>query len=204
MGDSARTAMRARLNVRWIAAGVLAICLGGLGAALLYANLSSAASVISIKHTVYRDQVITADDLAITSMTPPLGLETVSAERLGDVVGSTALTDLAGGGLLGPRSFGEPTVPAGVVRIGLRLEPGRLPMSLLPAGTAVQLIPVGRDGAVAPAGGSVPAWVASMPVVQTDGSALLDVTVAQAFGERVAQLGAAGQLTLIRLPQAPR
>ncbi len=62
MGDSTRPAIRARRNVGWIAAGVLAICLGGLGAALLYANLSSAASVITIKHSVYRDQVISADD----------------------------------------------------------------------------------------------------------------------------------------------
>jgi hypothetical protein len=204
MGDAAQTAIRARRNVRWIAAGVLAICLGGLGAALLYVNLSNAAPVISIKHTVYRDQVITADDLAITSFAPPLGIETVPAGRLGDIVGSTALTDLPAGGLLGPNSFGEPVVAAGAVRLGLRLEAGRLPSSLLPPGTGVQLVPVGRDGAAAPNGGAIPAIVATMPQFQSDGSALVDVTVSQDLGAQVAQLAAAGQLTLIRLAQAPR
>ncbi|MBA3022123.1 SAF domain-containing protein [Propionicimonas sp.] len=204
MGDSTRPAIRARRNVGWIAAGVLAICLGGLGAALLYANLSSAASVITIKHSVYRDQVISADDLGITSLAPPMGLETVPAERLGEIVGKTALTDLAAGGLLGPGSFGEPVVAAGAVRVGLRLDPGRLPNSPLPAGTGVRLIPVGRDGAAAPGGMPIAATVASLPQLQADGSTLLDVTVPEESGERVAQLAAAGQLALIRLPQAPR
>jgi hypothetical protein len=139
MGDSTRPAIRARRNVGWIAAGVLASCLGGLGAALLYVNVSSAASVITVKHTVFRDQVITADDLGITSLAAPMGLATVPAERLGDIVGRTALTDLPAGGLLGPQSFGEPVVAEGAVRVGLRLDPGRLPNSLLPPGTGVQL-----------------------------------------------------------------
>jgi len=78
-----------------------------------------------------------------------MGLETVPAERLGEIVGKTALTDLAAGGLLGPGSFGEPVVAAGAVRVGLRLDPGRLPNSSLPAGTGVRPIPVGRDGAAA-------------------------------------------------------
>ncbi len=204
MGDTTRTAIRTRRNLRWIAAGVLAICLGGLGAALLYANLSSAAPVITIKHTVYRDEVITADDLAITSLASPPGLETVPSERLGDIVGRTALTDLCEGGLLSPRSFGDPAVAAGAVQVGLRLEAGRLPSSALPPGTGVQLVPVARDGAAAPTGGSVPATVASMPRTQADGSALLDVTVSADVGERVARLAAADQLAVIRLPQAPR
>ena len=204
MGDTTRTAIRARRNLRWITGGVLAICLGGLGAALLYGNLSSATPVITIKHTVYRDQLITADDLAITSLAPPPGLETVPAERLADIVGRTALTDLCEGGLLSLHSFGDPPVAAGAVQVGLRLEAGRLPSSALPPGTGVQLVPVGRDGAAAPAGGSVPAMIASMPQFQADGSALLDVAVSADVGERVAQLAAADQLALIRLAQAPR
>jgi len=204
MGDTTRAAMRPRRNVRWIAAGVMAICLGGLGAALLYANLSGAASVIMIKHTVYRDQVISADDLAITSLAAPPGVETVPSERLGDIVGKTALTDLGAGGLLSPQAYGDPVVADGVVRVGLRLEPGRLPNSPLLPGTRIQLVPVAREGTAAPTGASVAAVTASLPQQQTDGSTLIDVTVATDAGERVAQLAAAGQLSIIRLPQAPR
>lgn len=204
MGDTTRAAIRPRRNVRWIAAGVMAICLGGLGAALLYANLSGAASVVVIKHTVYRDQVISADDLAITALAAPPGVETVSGDRLGDIVGKTALTDLGAGGLLSPQAYGDPVMAEGVVRVGLRLEPGRLPNSALPPGTSIQLIPVSREGTAAPAGGSVAGVTASAPALQTDGSTLIDVTVAAAAGERVAQLAAAGQLSIIRLAPASR
>jgi hypothetical protein len=182
----------------------MAICLGGLGAALLYVNLSGAASVITIKRTVYRDQVISADDLAITALAAPPGVETVPGDRLGDIVGKTALTDLGAGGLLSPRAFGDPVMATGAVRVGLRLEPGRLPSSQLPPGTSVQLVPVAREGTAVPSGPSVAAVTASAPQVQTDGSTLIDVTVAAAAGERIAQLAAAGQLSIIRLSQATR
>jgi hypothetical protein len=204
MAQNLPKVVRTRRDLRWIAAGVLAMCLGGLGAALLYANVSSAAPVLAIKHTVFRDQVITADDLGITSLATPPGVETVPVSQLGDIVGKVALTDLVEGGLLSPRSFGDPVVAAGAVRVGLLLEPGRLPNSALPPGTSVQLVPVARDGGEAPAGASITATIASAPQVQTDGASLLDITVEQASGERVAKLAAAGQLALIRLPAVPQ
>jgi hypothetical protein len=182
----------------------MAICLGGLGAALLYANLSGAASVIVIKHTVYRDQVISADDLAITALAAPPGVETVPGDRLGDIVGKTALTDLGAGGLLSPKAYGDPVMVAGVVRVGLRLEPGRLPNTPLLPGTSIQLVPVAREGTAVPAGPSVAAVTASMPLPQSDGSTLIDVTVGADAGVRVAQLAAAGQLSIIRLAPASR
>lgn len=200
MGDITRSAIRPRRNVRLIAVGVLAVCLGGLGAALLYANVSSAVPVIAIKHTVYRDHVITADDLRVTTLAPPPDVETVAGAQLGDIVGKTALTDLPAGGLLNAASVGEPVVADGAVRVGLRLEPGRLPTAALPPGTSVLLIPVGKDGGDAPGGSSIAAAVASTAQLQTDGAALLDVSVEQSSAERVAQLAAVGRLALVRLP----
>lgn len=204
MAEPQGPTVRSRRNVRWMAAGILAICLGGLGAALLYANTSSAAPVIMIKRTVLRDQIITADDLAITSLSAPIGIEIVPADKLGKVVGRTATADLVRGGLLTPHSFGDSAVPAGAVRLGLRLEAGRLPSTTLASGTGVLLVPVARDGGTVPAGASVAAVLACVPVIQADGAVLVDVTVPQASGERVAQLAAADQLALIRLPQAQR
>jgi Ethanolamine utilization protein EutJ (predicted chaperonin) len=90
------------------------------------------------------------------------------------------------------------------VRVGLRLEPGRLPNSALPPGTSIQLVPVAREAAAVPVGGSVAGVTASAPLLQTDGSTLIDVTVATTAGERVAQLAAAGQLSIIRLAPASR
>jgi hypothetical protein len=196
--------VRTRRNLRWMAVGVLAVCLGGLGAALLYGNLSNAHSVVVVKRTVYRDQVITAADLGATSAVPAAGVETVPTEQLDGVIGRTALSDLVEGSLLSPRSFGEPAVEAGSVRIGLRLAAGRLPSAPMPPGTEVLLVPVGREGAEPPAGASVTGRISTTAAVLPDGASIVDVSVAATEAERVVRLAANEQLALVRLPGRPR
>lgn len=196
--------LRARRNLRWITAGVLAICLGGLGAALLYGNLSSAHSVVTVKRTVYRDRLITAADLGVTSVVPAAGVDTVPAEEIEAVVGRTAHYDLTEGSLLTPRSFGEPLVEVGSVRLGLRLAAGRMPSAPMPPGTEVLLVPVGRDGGEPPAGPSVVGRVATMASELPDGASVVDVSVAAGEAERVARLAAADQLVLVRQPGGER
>ena len=191
--------VRARRNLRWVAAGVLAVCLGGLGAALLYANLSSAQTVITVKRTVYRDQVITAADLGVTSAVPAAGVETVPSGRIDDAVGRTALYDLAEGSLLSPRAYGEAAVEVGSARLGLRLAAGRIPSAPMPPGTRVLLVPVGRDGSDPPEGASVTGRIATVASTLPDGASIVDVTIAGQEAERVARLAANDQLVLVRL-----
>jgi hypothetical protein len=190
--------VRARRNMRWIAVGVLAVCLGGLGAALLYGNLSNAQQVLTVKRTVYRDQVITAADLGVTSAVPAAGVETVPTDQLEQIVGQTALSDLVEGSLLSPRGYGAPAVEPGSVRVGLRLAAGRLPSAPMPPGTQVLLVPVGRDGAEPPAGASVVGRIATAATTLPDGASIVDVAVAAAEGERVARLAAGDQLVVLR------
>lgn len=204
MAEPTLRSVRSRLDLRWLVAGVLAVCIGGLGAALLYVNASSATPVITIKRTVYRDQIITADDLGVISLAVPIGLDAVAADRLAEIVGKAAIIDLPAGGILTPAEFGEPVVPEGSVRLGLRLDAGRLPTSAMEPGASLLLVPVGRDGGEPPSGGSVPATIATIPRQQTDGASVLDVTVAAAEGSRVAQLAAAGQLAVLRVPGTKR
>ncbi|MGV8907351.1 MAG: SAF domain-containing protein [Propionicimonas sp.] len=196
--------VRARRNLRWMAVGVLAVCLGGLGAALLYGNLSNAQSVLTVKRTVYRDQVITAADLGVTSAVPATGVETVPVDQLDAIVGTTALSDLVEGSMLSPRAYGEPPLEVGRVRVGLRLAAGRLPAASMPPGTTVLLVPVGRDGAEPPAGASVVGQVATEATTLPDGAALVDISVAASEGERLARLAAADELVLVRLPGGQR
>ena len=204
MAEATLRPVRSRLDLRWLVAGVLAVCVGGLGAALLYANASSSTSVITIKRTVYRDQIITTEDLGVLSLAVPIGLGPVSSDRLAEIVGKTAIIDLPAGGILTPAGFGEPVVAPGSVRLGLRLEAGRLPTSAMEPGASVLLVPVGRDGGEPPSGGSVPATIATIPQQQTDGASVVDVGVAAAEGPRVAQLAAAGQLAVLRVPGTKR
>lgn len=191
--------VRARRNLRWIAAGVLAVCLGGLGAALLYGNLSNAQTVVTVKRTVYRDQVITAEDLGVTSAVPAAGVETVPSDRIDEVVGRTALYDLAEGSLLSPRGYGEASVEPGTVRLGLRLAAGRIPSAPMPPGTRVLLVAVGGDGDAPPEGASVVGTIATPASLLPDGASIVDVSIAEQEAERVARLAANDQLALVRL-----
>lgn len=202
MAEPTLRSVRSRVDLRWLVAGVLAVCVGGLGAALLFANASTATSVIAIKRTVYRDQIITAEDLGVISLAVPIGVDAVTADRLAEIVGRTAIIDLPAGGILTPAEFGEPVVPEGKVRLGLRLEAGRLPASAMEPGSSVLLVPVGRDGGEPPSGGSVPATIATAPRQHSDGTSLVDVTLALTEGPRVAQLAAAGQLAVLRVSGA--
>ncbi len=196
--------VRRRRDFRWIAVGVLAVCLGGLGAALLYGNLSNASAVLTVTRTVYRDQVITAADLGVTSAVPAPGVESVPADQLERVIGRTALYDLTAGTQLSPRSYGEPHVEPGNVRLGLHLAAGRLPSAPMPPGTEVLLVPVGRDGSEPPEGASVVASIATLADVLPDGASLVDVSVAAAEAERVARLAAGDQLVVVRRPGSQR
>ncbi len=196
--------LRARRNLRWMAVGVLAVCLGGLGAALLYSNLSNAQSVITVKRTVYRDQVITAADLGVTSAVPASGVEVVASDHLEEVVGQAALYDLPEGSLLSPRAFGAAVVEAGSVRLGLRLAAGRLPSAPMPPGTEVLLVPVGREGGEPPVGASIAGRIATAASVLPDGASIVDVSVAASEAERVARLAAGDELVLVRLAGSRR
>ena len=197
-------ARRPRRNLRWIAAGVLAVSLGALGAALLYSDISRAVTVVTVNRTVYRDQVITEADLGITSAVPATGLEMVPSEQLASVIGRTAQLDLTQGTLLSPRSFGDPVTEPGQVRLGLRLAAGRIPSAALPPGARVLLVPIGRDGADPPPGASVVAKIATAAAVLPDGASIVDVSIAESEAERVARLAAADQVVLVQLPGVPR
>ena len=195
---SATTAVRPRRNLRWILIGVLAICLGGLGSAVLYSSVSNATTVLKVNRTIYRGEVIGAADLGPVSLGTHLGLETVPAERAPELVGKTALTDLPNGSLLVPTAIGEAEVQRGYSRLGLRLTPGQVPVSPLPSGTPVVLVPIAAANDGEESGGSFKATVSVAPAMLADGNTSIEVTVADADSDQVARLAAAGRLVVVR------
>lgn len=197
-GLAAPAPLPARRNLRWILAGVIAICLGGLGAAVLYMSIADAHSVVRVNRTIYRGEAVQAADLGAVSLGSAVGIDTVPAERAGDLVGKTALVDLPQGSLLVPGSVGEPELRPQEARVGLRLAAGRLPVSALPPGTPVLLVPLAKDAQSQPEGASVQATVATAPTVQVDGASILDVSVPAAEAERLARLAASDLLVLVR------
>ncbi len=195
--------MRARRNPRWIAAGVLAVCLGGLGSTLLYTQAGNATAVVRVNHAVARGDVIGPEDLGVITVGNVAGVSTVPADELGRLVGQTAISDLAEGSLLAPNTIGAPILAADQVRIGLRLTAGRLPASALPAGTRVWLVavPAANSGGADKGEATVTGSVASSPTVAPDGASVLDVNVPTAQAERIARLAATDRLALVRLPE---
>lgn len=194
----AAAAVRPRRNLRWVLIGVLAICLGGLGSAVLYSSVSDATAVLKVNRTIYRGEVIGAADLGPVNVGTHLGVVTVPAEADAELIGKTALTDLAEGSLLTPTSIGEPQLAAGESRLGLKLNPGQVPVSPLPAGTPVVLVPITAANDGEASGASYRATVAVAPSMLADGSTSIEVTVGNADSDEVARLAAAGRLVVVK------
>lgn len=194
----AAAAVRPRRNLRWILIGVLAICLGGLGSAVLYSSVSDATAVLKVNRTIYRGEVIGPADLGPVNVGTHLGVVTVPAEAAAELIGKTALTDLAEGSLLTPASVGEPELASGQSRLGLKLNAGQVPVSPLPAGTPVVLVPITAANDGEEAGASFRATVAVAPSTLADGSTSIEVTVSNADSDQIARLAAAGRLVVVK------
>lgn len=191
--------VRVRRNVRWLAAGILAMTLGGLGSWALFSSAVDSRPALKVVRTLYRGQAIQAGDLAVVSVGRTLDVPVVSGHDLNRVIGQAAVTDLPAGSLLVERSFGAAELAAGLARVGLKVEAGRLPASPLKPGTRVIVVAVPATGAnpgTPPP--SVEATLASTPTLGADGAYLVDVNVGAAEAEQVARLGALKQVALIQ------
>ncbi|WP_460744419.1 SAF domain-containing protein [Mariniluteicoccus endophyticus] len=213
-------AVRPRRQPRWIATGMLAICLGGLGASMLYVEATGAHDVLQVTRPIPRGDLIRPGDLRPVSVGSLPGSATVPADQLGQLEGRRALIDLAGGAILPADAIGQPPVDRGQTQIGLRLAPGRLPVGDLPPGSAVHLIAVEdprlvQAGQTTQSGGqnggpsgqstnparpaSLGAVVVSAPRPGPDGVAmLLDVKVPADRARHVAELAAAERIVLVK------
>ncbi|WP_197429727.1 SAF domain-containing protein [Auraticoccus cholistanensis] len=194
--------LRARRSPRWIAAGVLAISLGGIGAVLLWDGAVSSQQVLRVNTPVARGEVVEPGDLGAVTVGSVPGVSVVPAGQLDELVGQHALVDLAAGSLVPAGGIGAPDLAEGTVRMGLSLAPGRVPSGPLTPGQDVLLIPVPApdDTAAAPGERAVAAVVDGRPTVAPDGvSTLVDVTLRARDAELVARLAATERLVLARV-----
>ncbi|HOB04044.1 MAG TPA: SAF domain-containing protein [Propionibacteriaceae bacterium] len=197
------TQLRARRSPRLVLVGLLIMCLGGLGAAVLYASVTTSRPVLVANRTVVRGETIKESDLRITEL-GGARVAAVDANRLREVVGKVALLDIGEGSVLTPASYGQVSVNAGTSQLGLRLAPGRVPVRDMPAGTPVRIIgvPAKTDQAAAASDAFVTAaTVVTSPQATPDGAAvMLDVEVPADKAVILAQLAAADRLVVVREP----
>lgn len=197
---AASPTLRARRSPRLILIGVLCACLGGLGCALAWQQTTHAHQVVVAARSLARGELIDAGDLTTTSIGAAPGVSTVSAERLDELIGSTALVDLPAGALVATESIGEPRLATGFSVIGLHLAAGRVPGGLV-SGSDVVLASapaLGDTADTAPERRQAPGTVVGPPVQSSDGSWSLDVRVSADAALSLAELAAAGRIIVIQ------
>lgn len=193
-----------RRNPKWIALGVIAICLGALLSYVIYAKVAAESSVLIMTKTVYRGSVIMAEDLAPVTISGTGAGNAVAADQADELIGRTAIYDLVAGSIVPAGAIGEVIIPAeGRTVVGLRLVEGRAPAGLLHPGSVVRLIALPPEGAEPDftdqyTGGAYPAKVVDA-VDGADGmSMLVNVDVAADQAATVAFLAAQERLAAVR------
>lgn len=193
-----------RRNPRWIAFGVLALCLGGLLAYAVYARVSPETTVLALSGTVYRGEVLEAADLTTVTLHGDLAGATVPAGAEAAVVGKRAVFDLPQGSLLAPSSVADAAVPPiGSAVVGLRLATGRAPSALLLPASPVRVVALppatGTDDRKDPLAGKTYAGRVVDQSPGADGtSVVVNLEVAAEQAPTIALLGAQERVALVR------
>lgn len=140
--------LRSRRNPRWIALGVVAICLGAVASFFLYSQLSEAHEVVALRETVHRGSTITGQDLGEVRVGDTGGIATVPAAQLDTLIGKVAAYDLVQGSLLPVNAVTGSLPPDhGKAIIGIRVDTGRAPSGFLTPGSPVRLVVLPPDAA---------------------------------------------------------
>lgn len=190
--------VRVRRNVRWLAAGILAVTLGGLGTWALFTTVADTRPVLKVNKTLYRGQTIAPADLSVIAVGRNTDLPAVSGDEFNAVVGKAVITDLPAGSLLVRNSYGEPELAPGLARIGLKLDPGRIPSGQLKPGTRVVIVPLpgAGGGGTANLPAPIEARLANTPVAGNDGSYSVDINVNVTDADTVARLAGSRQVSI--------
>lgn len=193
-----------RRNPKWIALGIIAICLGGLLAYVVYSQVATETSVVTVADTVYRGEVIEAGDLQPRTVRGGLVEGAVSADELESLVGKRAVFDLSKGSIVLSNSIADVAVPAdGRSAVGLKLEAGQAPATLLFPGSPIRLValptPEGSNGKADKLEGVI--YLATVIDVDpsVDGTAtLVNVQVKNKQAAVVARLASENRLAVVR------
>ena len=204
-GDSPETTpppprLPARRNPKWIALGVVALCLGGLLSYVIYARLANETAVVTVAQTVYRGEVIDAADLSTITLQGNSIAQAVPAVDLDAMVGKRAAVDLVAGSVLVASAVTDESIPAtGRAVVGLKLSAGRTPTSLLIPSAAVRLVALpSQNGSDDLTGDTFTARIVDQANGPDGTSILVNVDVAADQAATIAQLAAQDRIALVR------
>jgi hypothetical protein len=191
-----------RRNPKWIALGVIALCLGALLAYAVYARVATETSLVVMTHTVYRGETIEAADLGRVVVQGDSFPRAVPSEELETLVGKHAVFDLPEGSVVTANSADEVELPrTGQAVVGLRLASGRAPVELLLPSSPIRLVALpAADSAPADtlAGKTFVARVISHAPDADGTSTLVNVEVDTGQAPTIAMLAARDRLAVVR------
>jgi Flp pilus assembly protein CpaB len=192
-----------RRNPKWIALGIVALCLGGLMSYVIYARVATETTVVAAAHTVYRGEAIEQSDLATITLRGGSLPEAIPAAQLGDLVGKRAAFDLAAGSVISSTSVTDAAIPAeGRAIIGLKIALGRAPGNLLLPGSRVRLIalPVTADSSTTDKleGSIFVGSVVDQSQAADGTSMLVNIDVEATAAPTIAMLGAQDRIAIVR------
>lgn len=193
-----------RRDPRWIALGVVALCLGALLSYVVYAHVASETTVVSVASTVYRGEVLEADDLTTVRLQGGALPGAVPAGQLDTLVGQRAVFDLPAGSVVATTSVAATALPVeGRSVVGVLLPGGSAPQGLLLPSSPVRLVALppassstGTKDALA--GKTYAARVVDSAPAADGTSTMLNVDVAQAQAASIALLAASSRLAVVR------
>jgi hypothetical protein len=192
-----------RRNPKWIALGIVALCLGALLSYFIYAKVATETTVVMAAHTVYRGETIELGDLATITLRGGSLPLAIPAGHVNDLVGKRAAFDLVEGSVILSTAVTDAVIPAeGRAVIGLKLSPGRAPGNLLQPASRVRLIamPAASDGSATDklAGSIFVGSVIDQSQAADGMSILVNVDVDAAAAPTIATLAAQDRIVIVR------
>jgi hypothetical protein len=195
--------MPGRRNPKWIALGVVALCLGGLLSYMIYVRVAREVAVVAAAHTVYRGETIEQSDLTTITLRSGSLPQAVPAARLTELVGKQAGFDLIEGSVIPLTAVVAEAIPAeGRAIVGLKLAPGRAPGNLLLPSSPVRLIAlpaVADDSTTDKLSGSIFVGRVIDQSPAADGTSIMvNVDVEAGAAPTIAMLAAQDRIAIVR------
>jgi hypothetical protein len=192
-----------RRNPKWIALGIVALCLGGLLSYMIYARVATETAVVAAAHTVYRGEAIDQGDLATITLRGGTLPHAIPAAELAELVGKRAAFDLVEGSIVLSTAVSETAIPVeGRAIVGIKLAPGRAPSNLLVPSSRVRLIamPAAADSSTSDKleGTIFVGSVIDQSQAADGTSILVNVDVEAAAAPTIATLAAQDRVVIVR------
>lgn len=196
---TAASTLPSRRRGRFILISVLLLAFAGGAAWLAFQSVSTTVAVLTVTDDVARGEQITAEHIGVLQVSESDAARYIPQSRQQDVVGQSALIDLAANTPLTESNFGELTPSAGQTLVGVPLTPGQLPSNGVTAGAAVTVVATTGSGVTVTdtAPFAVQAEIFSVEFDGNTGTYLVDLVLSSEQAEQVAAIAASGNIALV-------